>query len=163
MRSLITSLVLLVGMSATVVADIALTNDCATLAFDANGRLVSVKSNADGRELAASATSFIRIRSGNGDFQDADRMEMRDGKLVFYISGGKAGRISLRPARFPGGYSFTVEEAVVPSATHVYVGRMSPSCRRWIGRYANMMSDEKSGVCVRLRLLISSSQSYIYL
>ena len=149
MRSLITSLVLLVGMSATVVADIALTNDCATLAFDANGRLVSVKSNADGRELAASATSFIRIRSGNGDFQDADRMEMRDGKLVFYISGGKAGRISLRPARFPGGYSFTVEEAVVPSATHVYVGRMSPSCRRWIGRYANMMSDEKSGVCVR--------------
>ena len=130
------------------VADISITNECAIFAFDGKGRITSIHERSSGRELLARPTPFIGIGLKNCGFLGADRMEIRDGTMVFSIPGGR-GEVVLRSKPFVSGCTFEITDFNVPMAQQLYVGRLAPSCNKWQGRRANMMSDERSGVCVR--------------
>ena len=127
---------------------VVLSNACARLTFDSAGRIVSAKENATGRELIAAPTHFVGVTAEGGAFAGAASMEMRGGLLVFAFPGGR-GTVALRPAAFDGGFTFAIEDSNVASAKTICAGRVAPACRKWTGRMANMMSDEKGGVCVR--------------
>ena len=130
------------------VADVATTNDCAIFTFDGKGCISSIREKASGAELLARPTPFVGVGLKNCGFLGADRMEVRDGLMVFSVPGGR-GTVSLRLNAFFSGCTFEVAGFNVPEATRLYVGRVAPACSKWLGRRANMMSDEKAGVCLR--------------
>ena len=130
------------------VADISITNECAIFAFDGKGRITSIHERSSGRELLARPTPFIGIGLKNCGFLGADRMEIRDGTMVFSIPGGR-GEVVLHSKPFVSGCTFEITDFNVPMAQQLYVGRLASACNKWLGHRANMMSDERSGVCVR--------------
>ena len=130
------------------VADISITNECAIFSFDAKGRICSICECAGGRGLLVNPTPFVGVGLPKCGFLGADRMEIRDGLMVFSIPGGR-GDVTLRPKPFASGCTFEVAGFNVPEALKLYVGRVQPVCRKWQGRRANMMSDETAGVCLR--------------
>ena len=130
------------------VADISITNECAIFSFDAKGRISSICERDGGRELLSKPTPFIGVGLPKCGFLGADRMEMRDGLMVFSIPDGR-GDVTLRPKPFASGCTFEIAGFNVPEALKLYVGRVQPACRKWQGRRANMMSDETAGVCLR--------------
>lgn len=129
---------------------ISLTNECATFSFDGRGRIASIRESGSGRELLMRQTPFVALRMNAGVERPAERLETDGGLFVFTLSHG-AGRVVLRPTGFQGGFTFEVAEAsgIPQDAAALVVGRTAPACRKWLGRRANMQSDDESGVCVR--------------
>ena len=129
---------------------IALTNECATLSFDGRGRIASIREAGSGRELLMRPTPFVALRLDAGEERPAEQLDLRDGFLEFALA-QDAGRVALRPVPFAGGVTFEVAEVtgVPPCAAALVVGQTAPACREWLGRRANMQSDDESGVCVR--------------
>ncbi len=144
------------GLLLPCAADVSITNECAIFAFDAKGRITSIRERDGGRELLANPTPFVGVGLSNCGFLGADRMEMRDGLMVFSIPGGR-GDVALRPKPFASGCTFEIADFNVPMAKQLYVGRMAPACNKWQGHRANMMSDGRSGVCVRPYDIFSGS------
>ena len=150
------------GLLLPCVAEVSITNECAVFAFDGKGRIVSIRTREDGRELLARPTPFVGVRLPYCGFLGADRMELREGLMVFTVPGGR-GDVALRPIPFASGCTFEVAGFNVPEAQRLYVGRVAPSCQKWQGGRANMMSDERAGVCLRAYDLFGENGCGAYL
>ena len=133
----------------TCAADVALTNECATFTFNDKGQLASIREQGSGRELLVRPAAFASLQLKSGAARPAERLEARDGQLVFSFAKG-AGRLALRPVPFAGGCTFEVTEvAEMPPDAQELIFGLTPACGKWPGYRANMRSDEASGVCLR--------------
>ena len=140
-------------------AKLSLTNEFAVISFDDLGRIVSVVERDSSRELLLKPTPFAGIgKTLGGGYVGSVKMEAKEGLLVFRFP-DDAGYVSLRAEKFFGGFSFTVVDLYAPEMKSLYLGRMAPAPRRWIGRRSNMASDDKSALCVRSYDIASDMQA----
>ena len=126
-----------------------LDGDASTLTLDSIGNIISIREKATGRELVSEPTAFARIEMENGSVRLARRIERAgEGRFVCtFQSGAGTAEFSVKP--FPGGWIFTVESLDVPGARTLAFARVTPSCAKWKGGFANAWSDEQSAVAVR--------------
>lgn len=158
MKKFLASLCPLFLGTAAQAAGFALTNELSVMAFDRFGRVVSFRERASGRELVDKPAAFAGVgKTLTGGYVGSVRSELRDGKIVLGFQ-DDAGRLVLGVEPFRGGFTFVVEEFAAPEIEALYLCRFSPVPRRWIGRRANMASDETSGLCVRAYDLRSTMQ-----
>lgn len=136
------------------------TNDHAVLTFDGLGRAVSLRERSTGRELLERPAPFAGAGvAATGGYVGSNRSELRDGRVHLGFPDG-FGHVVLSVDAFAGGFTFTVDEFHSPKAKVLYLGRVNPSPKKWLGRRANMASDEKSGLCVRAYDLHQTMQIY---
>ena len=120
----------------------------ATLTFDAHGRASSLKENATGRELLKEPQPMVTVIRADGKSAVPSVATVRDGLLVYSFgpSGGEAA-ISVTP--FEGGWTFAVDSFTVPDVQTLLLCQLHAVCAKWNGAFANMASDETSGVALR--------------
>ncbi|MBR2982350.1 MAG: hypothetical protein IKC80_03880 [Kiritimatiellae bacterium] len=136
-----------------------LEGDLSTVIFDGLGRVVSLKEKDSARELLAKPTPFVGVGETMGGRYVGSVRSERSGDLFKFFFAEKKGEVVLKVENFNGGFTFTVVDFTVPDSKALYVGRMAPVPKKWIGRRANMASDEKSGLCVRAYDLYSEMHS----
>ena len=127
-------------------AAFSVTNSFVTLDIDKAGRIASIRERVTGRELVEKPTPAI-IALLDGGKQIAPKSFSHDGdRLVWYFNSGKA-ILSSKP--FAGGWRFTLQSADVPGAKG-YMVRLLPVMHRYVGWRANILSDEKSALSLRV-------------
>ena len=126
-----------------------LDGDASSLTLDSTGNIASIREKATGRELVSEPTPFARIEMENGSVRLARRIERAgEGRFICTFQSG-AGTAAFAVKPFPGGWTFTVESLDVPGARTLAFARVTPSCTKWKGGFANAWSDEQSAVAVR--------------
>lgn len=135
--------------------DLSLSNDHSELTFDKRGRIVSVKERESGRELLEKPAAFAVLRLSSGREVAAESMERRGDVLLLQIP-FEGSFVSLRGESFGDGCTFRITDCRLPQDSRLFIGRMVPSPEKWLGKRANMASDEKSGLCVRPYDIFSS-------
>ena len=126
-----------------------LDGDASSLTLDSTGNIASIREKATGRELVSEPTPFARIEMENGSVRLARRITRAgEGRFVCTFQSG-AGTAAFAVKPFPGGWTFTVEGLDVPGARTLAFARVTPSCAKWKGGFANAWSDEQSAVAVR--------------
>ena len=125
-----------------------LDGDVATITFDTQGCVASIREKATGRELVTNVTPFVEVLLADGRRIGPRRLVRRgDGRFAFLF--GKDGEAEISVARFDGGWIFTVERCTVKDVKTFELCRVKPACRTWVGNFVNAWSDERSAVCVR--------------
>ena len=129
------------------------TNEFAVLEFNAAGRISCLMDKTTGRNLLRYNSSASLLRQKGGKYLDPQRMDVRDGRLVFTWSGRK-GEAVLAVRTEPWGFVFTVEKADVMEADDVeaYLPlRLWPAKElcRWVGASACAFSDPTNTVALR--------------
>ena len=136
------------------------TNDGVRLSFDAKGRIGSLVELAGGRELIRSPRPFVLVRRSGGKAELPKSFRREGNRLVYSFAGEKDG-VDFDVKTFPGGWTFTFGERTHRDAKEILVCDLAPVCTNRIGVYANMLSDERSGVCLRaydLKLAMSADR-----
>jgi hypothetical protein len=140
-------------------------NEFVELKFSPEGQLSSIREKSSGRELIGDKCSFMDITLEDGRVFPASSMYQNEkGNLVFRFSpiGGEA-EISLTPYKMPNsdqcckksqncaGCGWTIETVRfdVPNVKTWTIAHVKPSCDKWYGDMACLVSDEKSGVALR--------------
>lgn len=129
------------GLALAALAAFSLTNDNVEISFDASGGVSGLTELPAGRELVRVARPFVTIRGAK-----RTGFAAADGRLVWSFDKGE---VVLGVAAFPGGWTFTVESARIPDGSALTLGDLRPTCTNYVGTYANMLSDDESGVALR--------------
>ena len=109
--------------------------------------------------MLAKPIPFVGVGETMGGRYVGSVRSERSGDLFKFFFAEKKGEVVLKVENFNGGFTFTVVDFTVPDSKALYVGRVAPVPKKWIGRRANMASDEKSGLCVRAYDLYSEMHS----
>ena len=125
-----------------------LENEFVSLSFDALGRVVSLKEKPSGRELVKSPRPFALVRDDAGRSHPATAFS-RDGNRLSYGFDGLEGRVALDVTPFAGGWTFAIADCTVRETKFLTLGDLAVACGRDVGSYANMISDDRSAVCLR--------------
>ena len=120
-----------------------------SLTLDSTGCISSLREKATGRELVAEPTPFVRVQLEGGRELRPLRLEGRGADRFVCIFPSRKGTAEFSVKPFPGGWTFTVESLDVPGARMLAFVRVTPSCAKWKGGFANAWSDEQSAVAVR--------------
>ena len=126
---------------------VSLTNSFVTLDIDGRGRIASIRERATGRELVEKPQPGVFAVTDGGKEIRPTAFSCRGGSLVWHFDGGAEAAFSVRP--FDGGWRFTLERAGVPGASG-YTVRIMPVMRRYAGWRANILSDERSAISMRV-------------
>ena len=127
---------------------VVLANDAVAAGFDGAGRLVSMREKATGRELVARPVPFAAFAPKGGREIAATEMARRsDGRLAFKF--GDAGEAVFSVEPFDGGWTFKVESVTPADGGDLVFGRVRPVCAKYVGTFANAMSDNESFVALR--------------
>lgn len=119
-----------------------------TLSFDALGRLSALDEKASGRELVVKPQPFAELIVADGKPVAATALERTaSGNLRFRF--GDAGTAELSVAPFDGGWTFRVESVEPATAERLSFCRFLPVCTKYVGTFANALSDDESFVAVR--------------
>ena len=136
--------------AAAVVA--AFTNDCAILTLDTSARIASIRERDTGRELVKTARPIVNVEMPDrGVLYPAALAREADGRFRMDLRRGKdvAGEAVFSVATHPWGWTFTLDKFTVPDAKRLLLWRVSPVSRRYMGHFANVLSDEDSFVALR--------------
>ena len=120
-----------------------------SLTLDSTGAISSLRERATGRELAAEPTPFARVLLESGRELRPFRLERRGADRFVCLFPFRTGTAEFSVKPFPGGWTFTVESLDVQGARTLAFARVTPSCAKWKGGFANAWSDEQSAVAVR--------------
>ncbi len=130
-------------------AYIAVTNTDAVLTFDAKGFVTSIRERATARELLMKPGPMLAAKLADGRQVVSDGLKTRaDGRFVFTLS-HEAGAAVFKISPFEGGWSFTVEELAIPEVEYLVFCDLNVVCQQWVGRFASLISDPRSGVSLR--------------
>ena len=135
---------------ASVSAGIAVSNDLAVLVFDAQGRIGSLKTVPDGKELISAPSAFATVKTADRSYPLSALTRSADGTLVFASGNGNLpGALEVRVCSFGPGWTFEIVSCNIENVKSVQLCRIAPVCRKYCGRYASMHSDDEYGVCLR--------------
>ena len=135
---------------ASVFAGIAVSNDLAVLVFDAKGRIGSLKTLPDGKELISAPSAFATVKTADRSYPLSALTRSADGTLVFASGNGNLpGALEVRVCSFGPGWTFEIVSCNIEKVKSVQLCRIAPVCRKYCGRYASMHSDDEYGVCLR--------------
>jgi len=118
-----------------------------TYSFSHEGRLVSAREKASGRELAVldQPWACVRIADGKNEYPTGLR---RDGdRLVFAFADGK--ELVEKVGTFDDGLVFTVEKCDFTAVQEIVIAHFRPAMEKYVGDIANVLSDDASGICLR--------------
>ena len=121
----------------------------ASLTLDSKGCISSLREKVTGRELVTEPTPFMQVQLENGRVLNPFRLERRGTDRFACVFPFGRGMVEYAVTPFPGGWTFTVADFDVPGARTLAFARVAPSCKKWIGGFANAWSDEQSAVAVR--------------
>ena len=120
-----------------------------SLTLDSKGCISSLREKATGRELVSEPTPFMQVQLENGRVLTPFRLEQRGADRFACVFPFGKGVVEYAVSPFPGGWTFTVSTFDVPGARMLAFARVTPSCAKWKGSFANAWSDEQSAVAVR--------------
>lgn len=121
--------------------------DDMTYSFSHEGRLVSAREKAGGRELVVLDTPWVRVTTADGKVEYATALRQDGDRLSFSFAGGE--ELVEKVASFDGGLSFTVEKCTFDSPREVVIAHLRPAVTNYVGDIANALSDDQSGICLR--------------
>ena len=123
------------------VAAISFTNEWVSLDINGRGMVESLRERIGDRELVRNLRPFVSVRGEKclGFSVDGDILRWRFG----------VGDVGLEVIPFCGGWTFRIASCSLPPDAGIVVGDLAPVCTNYLGTYANMLSDEFSGVCLR--------------
>ena len=102
-------------------------------------RPLEMCARSDGRIVAGGMSGGREIRP--------ERCELRDGRIVLAFPGGGEAAFRVEPSGW--GFRFTHETLTVEGATGFAFGCLRPSCRKYVGAFANAWSDDGAAVVLR--------------
>ena len=120
-----------------------------SLTLDSKGCISSLREKTTGRELVTEPTPFMQVQLENGRVLTPFRLEQRGADRFACVFPFGRGMVEYAVTPFPGGWTFTVANFDVPGARMLAFARVTPSCTKWKGGFANAWSDEQSAVAVR--------------
>ena len=130
-------------------SEFTLTNENAMLSIDGRGWFSKLVERATGRVLADGAVSFLKLNAG-GRWLAASSVEPRGPDAWAWKFDGAPGEIVLGVRPFPGGWTFEVRSATVPDVGALNVCCLGGvKCTKYVGRCAQAVSDDLSGVAIR--------------
>ena len=125
------------------------TNDGVRLEFDAAGRVASLKECASGRELLRAKRPFVLVQHEKGKYELPSSFACEGSRLRYFFAKSDS-RLEFDIEKFDGGWTFTFAESdKLENAKEICVCDLAPVCTNYLGVYANMFSDDASGVCLR--------------
>ena len=125
------------------------TNDGVRLEFDAAGRVASLKECASGRELLRAKRPFVLVQHEKGKYELPSSFACEGSRLRYFFAKSDS-RLEFDIEKFDGGWTFTFAGSdKLDKAREICVCDLAPVCTNNLGVYANMFSDDASGVCLR--------------
>lgn len=142
-------LFLAVGFAACLWADVRFNGTYVTLTFDDAGTLASIREQPTGRELVGERCPFMDVTLADGRVFPATAMRrLANGTLAFSFT-PLVGEAEIRLVPFDGGWTIETVRFDVKDVKTWTIAHVKPSCKRWYGDMACLVSDEKSGVALR--------------
>ena len=120
-------------------------NEICELAVDALGRIASLRTLADDRELVANPLPLVGLQR-DGRRYAARRCRQEEDKLAIGLR-RDSGEVVLRIT--PRKRHFRIELAAVPEGSELSFFEIAPATARDQGTMAGLLADETHGVCVR--------------
>ena len=128
-------------------ADFTLSNEYVCVAFDAKGRVSSIRETSTGRELVGEKVPFMYVTRKDGTVSEPVAcVEDALGGLRFVFADGEC-RVAITP--FEGGWTFQTVSMSVMDCDRLMLGRIVPSCNSEKGSLSNVVMDDRSGVVLR--------------
>ena len=123
-------------------------NRRATLAIDACGQAVSLRSRTSGRELLAAPQPFVSVRLKDGR-QLSARTVTRKGDTLTFAFARNAGSAVINVDTHRDFFTFTVRSLTLTNAASLTFCALPVAITTYRGNMANMLSDDTDAVCLR--------------
>ncbi|MDD4016945.1 MAG: hypothetical protein PHV28_03270, partial [Kiritimatiellae bacterium] len=123
-------------------------NKHATFQIDTQGKAVSLRSRASGRELLADSHPLVSVRLADGRVISARRAARTGNRLTFdFPSGYGSAVVDIEPRREY--FDFTVRALTVTNVEAFTFCALPVAVTKYRGTMANMLSDDGDAVCLR--------------